>query len=270
MKIPSRPLPRLIRLSFLFTVLFALQSFAKDTPPQVIVWPDTGTPVVRFTFGKLKQLASIHGQQAWTVDTQVENLWTKKIGDAAFDLYLYDKNNVRIGQGWISISNAAPGDIIKFQTNLTTSGQPVSMKVMPRVLPAELQTNLPVKTIDITVNSVPQGARFTLDGKDMGITPKVIQATVGSHLLEFDKEGFNHGKYPFAVGPNDVSGADVSYEMGTSAHDTIELRDGSILNGDLLSVSDTDVVVKIGGNAQSFSRNQVKRITLVERDAETQ
>jgi hypothetical protein len=257
-------------LACLLMVCCVLPAFAKDTPPQVIVWPDTGTPIVRFTFGKLKQLASIHGQQAWTVETQVENLWTKKISDAAFDLYLYDKNNVRIGQGWISVSNAAPGDIIKFQTNLTTSGQPVAMKVVPRSLPAELQTNLPLKTVDITVNSVPQGAQFTLDGKSMGTTPRVVQVTVGSHLLEFDKEGFNHGKYPFAVGPNDVSGADVSYELGTSAHDTIELRDGSILTGDLLSVSDTDVVVKIGGNAQSFSRNQIKRITLVERDANSQ
>jgi hypothetical protein len=270
MKIPFRRLRRPFRLFFLLLVLFALPAFAKDAPPQVIVWPETGTPVLRFTFGKLKQLANIHGQQAWTLETQVENLWTKKIADAAFDLYLYDKNNVRIGQGWIGISNAAPGDIIKFQTNLTTSGQPASMKVAPRSLPAELQTNLPAKTIDITVNSVPQGARFALDGKDMGTTPKVVQVTVGSHLLEFDKEGFNHGKYPFAVGPNDISGADVSYELGTSAHDTIELRDGSILTGDLLSVSDTEVVVKIGGNPQAFSRNQIKRITLVQRDAESQ
>lgn len=246
--------------------MFALQAFAKDPPAQVIVWPQTGTPVLRFTFGKFRQLANIHGQQAWTVDTQVENLWTKKISDAAFDLYLYDKSNVRIGQGWVSVSNAAPGDIIRFQTNLTTAGQPVSMKVVPRALPPELQTNLPPKTIGITVNSVPQGARFSLDGADEGVTPKVVQVGVGSHLLEFDKEGFNHGKYPFAVGPDDVTGTSVSYELGTSAHDTVELRDGSILSGDLLSISATDVVIKVGGNAQTFSRNQVRRITLVQRD----
>jgi hypothetical protein len=253
-----------------FVLLFSLQAFAAKDTPQVIVWPDKGTPIVRFTFGKLKLLGGAHSEHAYTVDTQVENLWTKRISDASFDLYLFDKNNVRIGEGWISVSNAAPGDVIKFQTNLTAAGQPVSMKIVPRSLPPELQTNLPAKTIEITINSVPQGARFTLDGNDMGITPKVVSVGVGSHVLEFDKDGFNHGKYPFAVGPNDVSGANVSYELGTSAHDTIELRDGSIVSGDLLSISATDVVVKVGGNAQNFSRNQIKRITLVQRDADTQ
>ncbi|HEX4006107.1 MAG TPA: PEGA domain-containing protein [Acidobacteriaceae bacterium] len=248
----------------------ALPALAKDAPPQVILWPATGKPVVRFTFGKLKQLASIRGQYTYTIDTQVENLWTKPISDASFDLYLFDKNNVRIGEGWISVSNAAPGDIIKFQTNIQASGQPVSMKVEPRSLPAELQGNAPAKTIDVTINSIPQGAQFTLDGKPMGITPRVIEAAVGTHMLEFDKEGFNHGKYPFAIGPHDVSGASVSYELGTSAHDTIELRDGTVISGDLLSVSATDIVVRVGGNPQSFSRNQVRRILLAQRDDNSQ
>ncbi len=251
-------------------LLLAAHAWAKDPPPTVIVWPESGTPVVRFTFGKLKPLASVNGQHAYTIDTQVENLWTKRISDAAFDLYLFDKNNVRIGQGWLSVSNAAPGDIIKFQTNITASGQPVSMKVVPRSVPGELQAKLPPKKISLTVNSVPQGAHFTLDGSEGGTTPKAIEVGVGSHLLEFDKEGFNHGKYPFAIGPDDVSGGSVSYELGTSAHDTIELRDGSILSGDLLSISATEVVVKIGGNPQTLDRNQVKRITLVQREGDNQ
>jgi hypothetical protein len=251
-------------------LLVAGHAWAKDPPPTVIVWPESGTPVVRFTFGKLKPLASVNGQHAYTIDTQVENLWTKRISDAAFDLYLFDKNNVRIGQGWLSVSNAAPGEIIKFQTNITASGQPVSMKVVPRSVPGELQGKLPPKKISLTVNSVPQGSHFTLDGNEGGVTPKAIEVGVGSHLLEFDKEGFNHGKYPFAIGPDDVSGGSVSYELGTSAHDTIELRDGSILSGDLLSISATEVVVKIGGNPQTLDRNQVKRITLVQREGDNQ
>lgn len=62
----------------------------------------------------------------------------------------------------------------------------------------------------------------------------------------------------------------MSYELGTSAHDTIELRDGSVLSGDLESISTTDVVVRIGGTLQSLSRNQVKRITMVAREANNQ
>jgi hypothetical protein len=261
---------RKVLLSLFCAVLVlggALPAHSKDAPSQVVVWPATGKPVVRFTFGKLRELASIHGERTYSIDTVVENLWTKTITDASFTLYLYDKNNVRIGEGWVSVSHAAPGDVIKFQTNIQASGQPVAMKIEPRSLPAELQENIPARMIDVTVNSVPQGAQFTLDGKPMGITPRVVTVGVGTHMLEFDKAGFSHGKYPFAVGPNDVSGANISYEMGTSAHDTIELRDGTVLSGDLLSVSATDVVVKVGGNAETLTRNQVKRILLVQREA---
>jgi hypothetical protein len=94
-----------------------------------------------------------------------------------------------------------------------------------------------------------------------------VQVGVGKHMLEFTKEGFNTGHFPLELGPNDVSGGSVSYELGTSAHDTVELRDGSVLNGDLESVSATEIVVRIGGAMQRLSRNQVKRILLVERDA---
>jgi hypothetical protein len=196
----------------------------------------------------------------YAIDTEVKNVSTTLIRQASFDLYLFDKAGVRIGDGWITVSNAAPGDVIKFETNVNLSGQPVSIKIAPRA----------PKTIALTVNSIPQGAHFTLDGKNEGTTPKEIEVGIGSHLLEFDKEGYTHGKYPFAIGSSDVSGGSVSFELGTSAHDTIELRDGTILSGDLVSITGTEVTVRAGGAAQSFQRNQVKRITLVQREAESQ
>jgi hypothetical protein len=57
----SRRLHRSFRLACFLIVFCVWPEFAKDTPPQVIVWPNTGTPIVRFTFGKLKQLANVHG-----------------------------------------------------------------------------------------------------------------------------------------------------------------------------------------------------------------
>jgi hypothetical protein len=48
------------------------------------------------------------------------------------------------------------------------------------------------------------------------------------------------------------------------------MRDGSILTGDLESVSSTQVVIRIGGSMQQLNRNQVKRIVLVERDSLSQ
>ena len=117
----------------------------------------------------------------------------------------------------------------------------------------------------MTVNSVPQGAALSVDGKAAGTTPKIVEITVGKHLLEFAKEGFNPGKFPLEITTRDASGGSVSYELGSAAHDTIELRDGSVLEGDLVSVSGMEVQVRIGGNTQNFDRNQVKRILLTQR-----
>jgi len=240
--------------------------FAKDVPTQVINWPATGSTVVRVTLGKFKEISSVSSQRNYVIDTTVENLWTKKISRMGFNLYLYDKNKVRIGDGWITLENIEPGQAVKFETTVHTVGAPVSVELVPNSLPTELQPLAPPRKVSITVNSVPQGASLTVDGEPAGITPKLVLLSVGKHDLGFTKEGFSPGKFPLEIGPDDASGGSVSYELGTSAHDTIELRDGSILSGDLVSVSGMQVQVRIGGSTQTFDRNQVKRILLTERD----
>ena len=164
----------------------------------------------------------------------------------------------------------APAQVVKFQIFAQTSGTPVSTVLAPRSLPSELQSYLPPKTISVTVNSVPQGAAVKVDGTEVGVTPKIVQVVPGKHILEFSKEGFNTGHFPLEITPDDAPGGSVSYELGASAHDTIELRDGSLLSGDLESVSTDEVVVRIGGNVQRFNRNQVKRIGLVSREPSPQ
>lgn len=252
-------------LSFLLLVVAAA---AKEPPAQEIVWPPSGAPVVRFSFGKFKEISSSGKRHFYNIDTVATNVWTKRISRADFSFYLFDKDKARIGEGYISVTNVAPGEVVKFQTSVETTGTPVLVTLVPQTLPPELQSYLPPKTVSITVNSVPQGAGLKVDGKDAGITPKIVQVGPGKHLLEFSKEGFNSGKFPLEIGPDDTSGGSVSYELGTSAHDTVELRDGSVLNGDVESVSATEVVVRIGGVLQHLSRNQVKRILLVEREAQ--
>jgi len=246
----------------LFALLIALSltAPAKDQPVQVLVWPETGTPVLRITFDKFKEVGSFRKQHTYTCETTAENLSGKTVPSVDLTVYLYDKSKVRIGEGWISVSNIAPGETVKFQTTFDTSGTPVAVSLAAR----------PLKTVSITVNSIPQGAVVKLDGNEIGTTPKLAQVGVGKHLLEFRKEGYNPGKFPLEIGPNDVSGGSVSYELGSAVHDTVELRDGSVLNGDLESVSATEVVVRIGGAMQHLNRNQVKRILLVERDAPAQ
>jgi hypothetical protein len=254
--------------TLLLLLLVAAACVAKDAP-HVMVWPETGKPVLRFSFAKFKENSYGGGHRIYTSETTIENLWNKKISQANFSLYMFDKNKVRIGQGDILVTNISPGESIRLQTIVDATGKPVTMKLLPESLPAELQPAKPPgppRQISITVNSIPQGANLKIDGADMGTTPKVVRVTVGKHTLEFGKEGFTTGSFPLDIGPDDASGGSVSYQLGNSAHDTIDLRDGTVLVGDVEAVSATEVIVRIGGNLQRLDRNKVKRILLVERD----
>ncbi len=246
--------------SFLVPLLFvtiAVSSLsAKDVPFQILTWPESGQPVLRFTFSRFKEIGGMGKERTYLTDTTAENLSDKMIGGANFSLYVFDKNKARIGEGYITLSNVSGGQTVKFQITLAASGNPASLA---------LSTSTP-RTVSTTVNSVPQGALLRVDGKEVGTTPKIVEVSIGKHVLEFSKEGFNSGKFPLEITSRDASGGSVSYELGSAAHDTVELRDGSVLSGDLVSVSGMQVVVRIGGNAQTFDRNQIKRILLTERD----
>jgi hypothetical protein len=240
-------------------LLLAVASFpalAKDQPFQVVSWPDSGPSVLRFTFSKFKELGGGMGKErTYISDVEALNLSDKTIAGASFSFYVFDKGKARIGEGTINLTNVSAGETVKFQITVPASGSPNSVAV---------SASAP-RAVSITVNSVPQGAALTVDGKTAGTTPKLIDVTIGKHMLGFEKEGFNPGKFPLEITSHDASGGSVSYELGSAAHDTIELRDGSVLAGDLVSISGMQVEIRIGGNAQTFDRNQVKRILLTER-----
>jgi len=229
---------------------------AKDNVFQTVNWPESGQTVLRFSFSKFKDIGGMGKEHTYLTDTIAENVSDKTIGNANFSLYVFDKSNARIGEGYINLANVGPGQTVKFQITLSASGNPVSVAV---------SASAP-RSLSITVNSVPQGAVLKVDGKEVGTTPKIIEVAIGKHVLEFSKEGFNSGKFPLEMTSHDASGGSVSYELGSAAHDTIELRDGSVLSGDLISSNGMQVQVRIGGNTQAFDRNQVKRILLAERD----
>ena len=229
---------------------------AKDNVFQTVNWPESGQTVLRFSFSKFKDIGGMGKEHTYLTDTIAENVSDKTIGNANFSLYVFDKSNARIGEGYINLANVGPGQTVKFQITLSASGNPVSVAV---------SASAP-RSLSITVNSVPQGAVLKVDGKEVGTTPKIIEVAIGKHMLEFSKEGFNSGKFPLEMTSHDASGGSVSYELGSAADDTIELRDGSILSGDLISINGMQVQVRIGGNTQAFDRNQVKRILLTERD----
>ena len=72
------------------------------------------------------------------------------------------------------------------------------------------------------------------------------------------------------MGPRDVDGGSLSYELGVSALDTVELRDGSVLSGDLTSINGMEVQMRVGGTIRTFDRNQIKRISLTQRQPPSQ
>jgi hypothetical protein len=232
---------------------------AKDTPLQIINWPESGTPILRFTFSKFRSLPEMGQLHGYVMDIAAENLSAKPIPSARFSVYLFDKNKVRVGEDAIELHDVSPGETVKFETTVSASGLPVSVSI-------EDAMRAP-RAISLTVNSTPQGALLKLDGVEQGPTPRLISVGSGKHTLSFSKEGFTVGNFPLEIGPNDVSGGSVSYELGAASFDSIELRDGSVLNGDLVSISGMDVDVRVGGSIQHINRNQVKRIVLTERES---
>jgi hypothetical protein len=232
--------------------------FAKDTPLQVIDWPETGTPVLRFTFSEFKTLSGMGALHGYVMDTTAENLSSRVIPLARFSVYLFDKNKVRVGEDAIAVTNVGPGETVKFETTVNASGQPVSIALHELTASA--------RAISLTVNSTPQGAMLSVDGTQAGTTPRLISVGGGHHTLSFSKEGFNAGSFPLEVSQNDVSGGSVTFELGAAAYDSVELRDGSVLSGDLVSISGMDVEVRVGGTIQHIDRNKVKRVLLVQRD----
>ena len=65
---------------------------------------------------------------------------------------------------------------------------------------------------------------------------------------------------------DELPGGSMTIELGGLSRDTVELRDGSVVLCDVVSVSMTQVVLRLDGKEQSYDRNQVKKITLVERE----
>jgi PEGA domain len=250
--------------SLIITACLAVSAVGKDQPI-VVSWPESGTAQVRFTLFKVTKIGGASGQTNYGLDMAAENLSGKKISKATFNFFLFDKNNVRVGQGYIDLANMRPKEIVKMQVMALAVGTPVNLTIDAAQLPPELAGDAPPKQISITVYSIPAGAKLKADGNEVGVTPVAVNLKVGSHKLEFTKEGFNSGTYPLMVTAEQVSGGTITYELGTSAHDTIELRDGTVLTGDVESVTATTVDVALGGQIQSFNRNRVKRISLVER-----
>ena len=253
-------------LAGLFCLLQSAASAGPKDKEVLILWPNNEQPVLRFTLTPMQEMGSYRGQKSYNTNVTVHSDWSKKIEHAEFSIYLLDANRIRVGEGYISVSNLSPNETTRFPLSISTLGTPVELKLESRNLDESLAQFGPTKKISATVYSVPAGAQLKLDGNDAGSTPVIVQFTMGKHDLEFSKEGYRTGHYPIVIGQNDASGGSISYELGGLSTDTVELRDGSSVNGDVISVDASQVTVRMGGELKPFARNQVKRILLVERE----
>lgn len=247
----------------LLVLLPALSLLAKNEPSIVLLWPNQNSPSLKLTFGRFNQLAAFNGQLSLEADVLIQNMTGKRIGQASFTVYMMDKSGVRIGSGTLSVNDLDAGQQAKIAFQVMSVGIPSTLKLVARNDAAGIPTS--TKTVPLKVISVPPGATLKADGQDVGITPVTVALSVGNHILLFSKEGYATGSTPVEIKADDASGGSITLELGGLARDDVELRDGTVLQGDVMSVSMTSVVVRVDGKDQTYDRNQVKKILLVER-----
>lgn len=245
-------------LATTFLFVLVLPTFAAGQ--QQVLWPDADHPVLRFTFGKFRNMVGpVGNQRPYAFDAIAENLSNQQIGNDQFVLYIFDQKQIRVADASMDIANLAPGQSVKLQVTIMATGSPASIRVMSLA-----ETRRPIA---LTVNSSPQGALLKVDGAEAGTTPKVILVGPGKHELTFSKDGFRVGVFPLEIGANDASGGAINFELAALPFDTIELRDGTVLSGDLESIEGMEVVVRVGDTLQRIDRNNVQRILLAQREA---
>ncbi len=251
---------------FFAVLLLCIASAASKGPSSIVLeWPE-GKPLVRFTLGKFMKISSVGSQQNWTIEVAAENLWTKPMS-ANFSLYAFDANKARVGDGMINLNSVGPHQTVKFALYMQTIGVPTSITIQPTYLPAELRPLAPPKLVSTTIYSVPAGANLKVDGKAVGTTPIAIKVSEGKHDLEFSMPGYHTGHFPLMIATDQLNGGTVTFELGGVSYDAVELRDGTVINGDVQYVNATQVAVTVGGELHAYDRNLVKRILLVQREA---
>jgi hypothetical protein len=253
-------MPRLACLLVAALIFAPVLSFAKK-PDMVMMWPQDN-PTLKLTFGTFHEMGSYAGRMTLVSDVVVQNLTSKVMPRASFNVSLLDKNHVRIGNGLLIVDDLNPGQSAKVQFQCNSVGQPATLNIAARNS-GGVPTS--TKAIAVTIISVPPGATLKVDDQPAGTTPITVRVLGGTHNLELHKEGYADAKTPLDVNPDEAPGGSITITLGGVANDTIELRDGSILTADVISMSLESVIINIQGNQKTFDRNKIKKIFLVER-----
>ncbi len=232
---------------------------AADT---VLTWPSDGKdPILKFTIGKLRQINSYSKQTDYVGEAVVENLGKKPMPFASFYVYLFDKSHKRIGEGYIEVINIAPGQQAKVTVSAHAMDAIASMELQPQNVPSDE----PVK-VKMSVATTPPGASLKIDGQESGYTPQTVVLVAGKHVLEVSKEGYATASTPVDVAAGSLP-ASVGLELSPLMQDTLVLRDGTVVLGDVSSVTMSAVTLNVKGKIKKFDRNQVARVVFAQRQA---
>ena len=174
-------------------------------PSVVMLWPNAEKPTLKLTFGKFQQVGAYAGQISLMSQVMVENVSGKPIARASFTVYLLDKGKVRIGDGVLNVSDLGVGQQAKIAFQFRSIGVPVSLNLRARNDAEGVPTSM--RTVSLKVISIPSGANLKVDDHDEGVTPRTVDFTVGTHTLEFRKEGYATGSTPVEITQDELPGA---------------------------------------------------------------
>jgi PEGA domain len=221
--------------------------------PTTISWPAEDNPTLRFSLAKLQPSGLYNGQSIFVSDVTVQNLSDQPVPKSVFTIFIVDKDSVRVGRGLLRLAEIGPKQSAKAQLQFSTAGVPAGAVLLNG------------RTVALKIVSVPAGATLKIDGRVNGVTPHVADFTIGLHNIELIEDGYAPATSPLEVTGDEVEGGGISFELGGMSKDTVQLRDGTTVLGDLTSMSLTTVVVRVDGADKTYPRNQIRKIFLVER-----
>jgi hypothetical protein len=163
----------------------------------------------------------------------IENLSSKVMPQASFSVFLLDKDHVRIGNGLLVVNDLNPGESAKVLFQCDSVGAPVTLSIG-----AKNNAGVPTsfKTIPFQIISTPPGANLKVDGKEVGMTPTTVNLTIGNHNVELQKDGYGPTATPVDIAADDLPNGSIKITLAGLANDVVNLRDGSSLSGDVMSM----------------------------------
>jgi hypothetical protein len=249
-----------LRSSLLVAMICASSLSVMAKPPEIVMmWPNETSPTIELTLAKIDRVNSWAGGHSYFSEAIVKNLTKTPLARATFTIYFFDKQNVRIGNATLIMRNLDPDQEVKSRLRFSAVGPPVTAALHDAAIVPQT-----VKTVPLKVISVPAGAHLRVDDLDQGVTPKTVSLAVGTHTVELSKDGYAPSSNSVEIKGDEPPGKKLNVELTRTSDDVIELRDGSMLSGKVISLSASEVVFSTKGETRTIDRKRIKKLILAE------